>query len=80
MPKLHSSKWIAKVLEHKGFIFISQKGSHMKFRKIGSPTLTAIVPEGREVPYGTFKSILRQSKLSENDFKKISQTSQSAEQ
>lgn len=70
MPKLRSSKWITKVLVAKGFIFISQKGSHMKFRKVGNPTLTAIVPVGREIPYGTFKAILRQSNLSEDDFKK----------
>lgn len=70
MPKLHSSKTITKVLERKGFIFISQKGSHMKFRKDGNPTLTAIVPAGREIPYGTFRSILRQANLSEDDFKK----------
>ncbi|MBI5753799.1 type II toxin-antitoxin system HicA family toxin [Candidatus Peregrinibacteria bacterium] len=70
MPKLYSSKFIAKVLEHEGFIFISQKGSHMKFRKTGSPTLTVIVPAGKEIPYGTFRSILRQSKLSEENFKK----------
>jgi len=70
MPKLYSSKWISKVLEYKGFLFISQKGSHMKFRKVGVPTLTVIVPAGREIPYGTFKSILRQSRLSEEDFEK----------
>ena len=69
MPKLHSSKWIAKVLERKGFIFISQKGSHMKFRKEGNPTLTTIVPAAREIPYGTFRSILRQANLNEEDFK-----------
>ncbi|MEK7528719.1 MAG: type II toxin-antitoxin system HicA family toxin [Patescibacteria group bacterium] len=70
MPKLYSSKWIAKVLENKGFIFISRKGSHMKFRKTGNPTLTTIVPFGKEIPYGTFKSILRQSRSSEEDFQK----------
>lgn len=42
----------------------------MKFRKEGSPTLTAIVPAGREIPYGTFRSILRQANLTEEDFKK----------
>lgn len=52
-----------------GFIFISQKGSHKKFRKAGNPTLTAIVPAGRkEMPSGTFKSILRQSGLQTVDF------------
>ena len=60
MPKLHSSKTILKVLEQKGFIFVSQKGSHIKYRKIGKPTLTVIIPANRkEIPQGTFRSILR---------------------
>lgn len=71
MPKFYSSSQIIKVLQRKGFIYISQKGSHVKFRKFGRPILTAIIPANRkEIPYGTFKSILRQSKLSEKDFKK----------
>ena len=70
MPKLYSSKDIIKVLGKKGFVFVSQKGSHVKLRKTGSPTLTVIVPAGkREIPYGTFRSILRQANLSENDFR-----------
>jgi len=70
MPKLYSSLDIIKVLQNKGFIFISQKGSHVKYRKTESPTLTVIVPDNKkEIPFGTFKSILRQAKLSEEDFK-----------
>ncbi|MBU4338387.1 type II toxin-antitoxin system HicA family toxin [Patescibacteria group bacterium] len=53
MPKLYSSNEIIKVLQKQGFVYISQKGSHMKFKKIG-----------------TFKSILRQSNLIEDDFRK----------
>lgn len=69
MPKLYSSKQIVKVLEHKGFIFTTQKGSHGKFVKTGKPTLTVIVPLSRkEIPFGTFKSIMRQSNLSREDF------------
>ena len=71
MPKLHSSKEIIKVLEQKGFIFISQKGSHIKYRKTGNLTLTVIIPANRkEMPEGTFRSIIRQSNLNEEDFKK----------
>lgn len=71
MPKLYSSKQIIKVLEKKGFIFVSQKGSHAKYRKTGNPTLTVIVPADRkEIPMGTFKSILRQANLTEEIFKK----------
>lgn len=69
MPKLHSSKTIIKVLINRGFLFISQKGSHVKLRKPGSPALTVIVPTGRkQIPIGTFKSILRQAKLAAEDF------------
>lgn len=69
MPKLYSSDHTIKVLGRKGFVCISQKGSHVKFRKFGNPTLTVIVPASRkEIPYGTFRSILRQANLSEENF------------
>ncbi len=71
MPKLYSSSHIIKVLQSKGFIYISQRGSHVKFRKSIKLTSTVIVPANRkEIPYGTFRSILRQSNLVEDDFKK----------
>jgi predicted RNA binding protein YcfA (HicA-like mRNA interferase family) len=71
MPKLFSSDFIEKVLQKKGFVFVSQKGSHKKFRKeIASIIFTVIVPANkREIPIGTFRSILRQSRLSFEDFK-----------
>ncbi len=69
MPKLYSSSHIIKIIQNKGFVYISQRGSHAKFRKIGKPTLTVIVPANRkEIPFGTFRSILRQSGLVEKDF------------
>lgn len=69
MPKLYSSKFILKVLTAKGFVFVSQKGSHIKLRKSGKQTLTVILPADRkEIPRGTFSSILRQAKLTEEDF------------
>ncbi|MDP3730924.1 MAG: type II toxin-antitoxin system HicA family toxin [bacterium] len=68
MPKLFSSVWIVKVLRRKGFVFISQKGSHAKFKH---GRYSVIIPMGRkEIPFGTLKSILRQANLSEDDFKK----------
>ncbi|OGY50173.1 MAG: hypothetical protein A3J59_00785 [Candidatus Buchananbacteria bacterium RIFCSPHIGHO2_02_FULL_56_16] len=70
MPKLYSSGQIIKVLQQKGFIYISQRGSYVKFRKLGNPTVTVIIPAGRkEIPYGTFKSIVRQSNVTEENFK-----------
>lgn len=71
MSKLYSSDYIVKVLHKKGFVYISQKGSHIKYRKFGKIKLTVIIPaERKEIPVGTFKSILRQSQLTEEDFKK----------
>jgi predicted RNA binding protein YcfA (HicA-like mRNA interferase family) len=41
----------------------------VKYRKFGMPTLTVIIPANRkEIPMGTFKSILRQANLNEEDF------------
>lgn len=58
-----------KVLEREGFEFVSQKGSHAKYRQEGSTKLTVIVPAARkEIPRGTFRSILRQSGLDESAF------------
>lgn len=69
MPKLYSSIHVLKILYAHGFIFVSQKGSHIKVRKSGDPVLTVIVPADRkEIPQGTLRSILRQSQLSIKDF------------
>jgi len=71
VPRPISSKLVLKVLYAKGFVFISQIGSHAKFRKIGSTTKTVIVKMSKkEIPYGTFRSILLLSGLQETDFRK----------
>jgi predicted RNA binding protein YcfA (HicA-like mRNA interferase family) len=68
MSELYSSKYIIKILETKGFVFVSQKGSHTKYRK---KDRTVIIPHPKkEIPMGTFRSILRQSGLNSNDFAK----------
>ncbi len=70
MPKLFSTKKIEKVLLKQGFYFVSQKGSHIKYRKKNDHVYTVIVPGNRkEIPIGTFRSICRQARLVENDFK-----------
>jgi len=69
VPKFYSSKEVVQVLQKKDFVYISQKGSHAKFRKFNGTALTAIVPANRkEIPYGTFRSILRQANLTEEEF------------
>jgi len=70
MPKLYFSVEILKVLQKHGFAFVSRNGSHIKYRKTGNPTLTVIVPSDRkQIPSGTFHSILKQSELFKKDFK-----------
>ncbi|OHB10859.1 MAG: hypothetical protein A3H60_01885 [Candidatus Zambryskibacteria bacterium RIFCSPLOWO2_02_FULL_44_12b] len=68
MPKLFSSRHIILILEKNDFVKISQKGSHIKlFNR--THKLTVIVPANkREVPMGTFGSIVRQSGLRKEDF------------
>jgi predicted RNA binding protein YcfA (HicA-like mRNA interferase family) len=70
VPKLYSSQQIVKALEREGFTFVSQRGSHAKYRKTDSAVIfTVIVPAGRkEVARGTFRSTLRPSGLDESAF------------
>lgn len=70
MPKLHSSKQVTAVLQNKGFLCVSQKGSHVKFKK-SKPTLVVVVPANKiEIPMGAFRSILCQAQIIETEFKK----------
>ncbi len=69
MPKPIPLSLILKVLKRAGFIFIRQKGSHARFRKTGRPTRNVTLKmSAKEIPYGTFQSILIQSGLEERDF------------
>ena len=63
-PVLQSSEVIQR-LEHFGFSFVSQKGSHRKYKK-GSRVV--IVPMHDEIAKGTLKSILQQAGLSLDEF------------
>ncbi len=70
MPRLYSSAHIIKTLERNSFVFVSQKGSHAKYRKfIDGKVYTVIIPNPRkEIPIGTFRSIVRQSGLTIGEF------------
>ena len=71
MPKPIKLKIVIRVLQEKGFFFVSQNGSHAKFRKDTKSSLTVIVKMAKkEIPYGTFQSILLHSQLKEGDFRK----------
>jgi len=69
-PRPLSSREVLRTLAHEGFIFISQRGSHAKYRKSKhGETVTVIVPtRKREIPTGTVRSIIRQSHLPKEIF------------
>lgn len=70
MPRPISLKDVIKTFKKHCFFFVSQKGSHVKFRKLGKPTKTVIVKIGKkQIPHGTFQSILLHSRLKESDFR-----------
>ena len=67
MRRLLSSKEIIRILKQNEFTFVSQKGSHKKFKK---DKRVVIVPDPKkEIPRGTLSSIIRQSGIDKNDFK-----------
>jgi predicted RNA binding protein YcfA (HicA-like mRNA interferase family) len=71
MSKLFSSREIVTILLREGFLFISQKGSHAKYRKTGDVVATVIVPmHKKEIPVGTLRSIIRQAQLPTKKFTK----------
>jgi predicted RNA binding protein YcfA (HicA-like mRNA interferase family) len=57
MVILKSSKDIIRKLEAEGWVFVSSKGSHHKYRKYGQ---SLIVPHPKkDLPLGTARSIAR---------------------
>jgi len=74
MPKLPtpSSREIVRALSGKGFEVVSQKGSHIKMKKITpNETRIVIIPDHPEIPAGTLKSIIRQAGMTDEEFIKL---------
>ena len=59
---------IIKKLESFGFIYKSQKGSHIKYIKEGNPRRIAIIPNHDTVARGTLRSILEKADIDLEDF------------
>jgi len=72
VAKTYSGKQVIKILCRKfGFSFVSQKGSHVKLRKISKgKTTTTIVPLHKELAGGTLKGALDLAGIELNDFTK----------
>jgi predicted RNA binding protein YcfA (HicA-like mRNA interferase family) len=67
-----SGKKLVKILENQGFLFVSQKGSHIKLeKKIGGGRLIVIVPNHKLIKPGTLRNILRHVGLTEEELKKL---------
>jgi len=64
MPKRFTAHQIEKILKSNGFLLISQKGSHRKWKNARTGE-QVIVPyhSGRELPVGTSDSIIKGSVL-----------------
>lgn len=65
-----SPKAVIKILENFGFQYVSQKGSHAKYKKDGNPSKVVIIPMHNEIAKGTLKSILEQAAIELDDFLK----------
>lgn len=59
---------IVRVLTRLGFNKVSQRGSHVKFKKEGSPVKIVIIPMHSEIAKGTLKSILEQAGVTLEEF------------
>ncbi len=71
MAKPLSAKIVIKVLcKEFGFSFYSQKGSHVKLKKVkGRGEIITIVPFHKELSPGTLKGVLDLSEVDEKDFR-----------
>jgi len=66
MPKIYSAKELVKRLKKFGFIEHTQKWSHLKMIRWNK---TVIIPmHAKDIPFGTFRSILEQANISYEDF------------
>jgi predicted RNA binding protein YcfA (HicA-like mRNA interferase family) len=71
MPKLPVVKprEVLRALEKAGFLKIRSKGSHIQFKK--GNLLVTVPMHDKDLKTETLKSILRQAKLSVEDFNKL---------
>lgn len=61
---------LERLLSDWGFVFVSQKGSHRKWRNHETGR-QVIVPNhaGRNIPYGTLRNILTNSEIPESEWR-----------
>ena len=68
LPRL-SGKEVIKVLSKSGFLIARQKGSHIILKKNHEgKEIAVVVPNHKEIDKGTLIEIIRQSKLTREEF------------
>lgn len=74
MKRSISGKEVVKILvKYFNFEIISQKGSHIKLSRMeNQQKITTVVPNHKELAYGTLRGLLRLAQIEENNFWKIS--------
>ena len=68
LPRLKANE-VIRILQQHGFILISQRGSHQKWRN-NDTGKQVIVPyhKGKQLPLGTLRSIIEGSGIPEEEF------------
>ena len=64
-----SGREVCTILERHGFAEVRRRGSHVVMqRRTETETITAPVPDHRELATGTLLSIIRQSRVARSEF------------
>lgn len=68
-PRRHPFREVSRKLRAAGFEVVGQRGSHVKFgRQTAEGYVTTVVPRHGEIAVGTLRSILRQARLTWDEF------------
>jgi predicted RNA binding protein YcfA (HicA-like mRNA interferase family) len=69
MPRINSVQ-VSSILQHHGFVLLTQQGSHQKWHNFESGK-QVIVPyhQAKHLPIGTLNSIIEGSGISESEFR-----------
>ena len=71
MPRLRrvSGEEVIRALERLGFVQVRQRGSHVVLKKqVSEGEMGCVVPLHRELAIGTLRGILRQAKVTPDEF------------
>jgi predicted RNA binding protein YcfA (HicA-like mRNA interferase family) len=66
-----SAKELIKVLQKLGFVFVSQKGSHIKLRKEKPIRKNIIIPNHKVIRPGTLNNILKRAEINQKELEKL---------